>query len=87
MSFPVQEKVSVVTVYDRLTSTAMPKKMRWKNNEYFFTKLGYHHTVRFGRALMHIFHVTDGTTDFRLRFDTETLHWILEDMYSPDNSS
>jgi hypothetical protein len=81
MGEQLNEKVSVITVYDRETGSILPKRIKWHNREYTITKLGYHHTVRFGRALMHIFHVTDGSTAFRLRLDTETLHWILEEVY------
>jgi hypothetical protein len=82
MNEVLNEKVSVITVYNYDTGLVMPKRLKWHGREYTLTQLGYHHRVRYGRTLMHIFHVTDGSTTFRLRFDTDTLHWILEEVYN-----
>ncbi|MBI1862707.1 hypothetical protein HYS00_01160 [Candidatus Microgenomates bacterium] len=76
-----EEPVSALFSYNAKTQAIMPRKMVWKGREYTFTKLGYHHTVRIGRILNHIFHVTDGTNDYRLRVNTETLEVVLEDVY------
>ncbi len=78
----IHEPVSVITSFNHETRRVFPRKLRWRNREYQITKVAYHHTVRQGRLLYHIFHVTDGTIDFRLIFNTETLHWILEDIVS-----
>lgn len=80
MNEVINEKVDIVTSYNRSNGLAMPCKMRWQGREYFFEKLTYHHKIREGRTLLHIFHVTDGTTDFRLHFDTDTLHWFLKEV-------
>ncbi len=76
----INEKVSVITVYDRVKGTVLPKKIKWKGKVYTIIKLGFHHTVRQGRTLLHYFSVTDGNLDFRLCLDTETLHWTLEEV-------
>lgn len=76
-----EEPVSALFSYNAKTHAIMPRKMVWKGREYIFTKLGYHHTVRIGRTLNHIFHVTDGVNDYRLRINTETLEVVLEDVY------
>lgn len=75
------EPVSALISYNAKTNAIMPRKMMWKGREYTFTKMGYHHTVRIGRVLHHIFHVTDGAADYRLRMNTETLEVVLEDVY------
>lgn len=77
----LHEKVSVISVYNSSNGTIMPRKIQWHGREYTINKLGYHHKFREGRTLIHIFHVTDGMTAFRLRFDTESLHWTLEEVY------
>ena len=77
----INEKVSVISSYNRDTSSVMPKKIRWQARNYLITSVSYHHIVREGRKLLHIFHCTDGSLDFRLRLDTETLHWMLEEVY------
>lgn len=80
MNTAPQEKISVVTVFDVLQGTIMPRKIKWNQREYTMTKLGYYHKYRVGRSIMHIFHVTDGHLDFRLRMDAENLHWVLEEV-------
>jgi len=80
MNETINERVSVLMSYDREKNTVMPRNMRWQGRDYVFTKLSYHHRIRSGRTLLHIFHVTDGASDFRLRFDTETLHFTLEEI-------
>ena len=74
----IGEKVSIVFVYQARDGSLFPRKMQWKNREYRMTKLGYHHAAWQGKILMHYFHVTDGSTDFRLCLNTQTLHWVLE---------
>ncbi len=76
----VNERVSVLTKYDRDTGAVMPVKMRWQTRLYAFQKLGYYHKVREGRTIMHIFHVADQSQDYRLRLDSDTLHWTLENV-------
>jgi len=80
MNEMINEKVSVISSYDRMKGFVMPKKMRWQGKDYILIKLTYHHKIREGRNIQHIFHVTDGSMDFRLRLDSETLHWTLEEV-------
>jgi hypothetical protein len=82
MTEPIMEKISVITVYNRQTGAVMPYKIRWQGRDYVMKKLSYHHKIRQGRTIMHIFHVTDGAMDFRLSLDTDSLHWMLEEVYS-----
>ena len=82
----INERVSVIMKYDRGTSVVMPVKMRWQAKDYLINKLGYYHRTREGRTIQHIFHVTDGLLDFRLRLDSDTLHWTLEQV-SDENPS
>ncbi len=76
----IQEKVSVLTVYDRSNGLVMPKKMKWQGRLYNIDKIGYHHKVKEGNKLIHIFSVCNQTLAFRLRLDTETLQWTLEEV-------
>jgi hypothetical protein len=76
----VQEKVSVVLVYDRARGKALPARLRWNGREYTVDEVGFHHPVREGRALHHVFSVTAGGTFFRLDLDAETLHWTLTEV-------
>ncbi len=76
----INEKVSVIAVYSREEGRVMPRKIRWQGRDYLIKRLTYYHRIRHGRLLLHIFHVTDGTTDFRLSLNSETLHWTLEEV-------
>lgn len=80
MNENVNEKVSVISSYNRENGIVFPKRMKWQGREFNFTKLPYYYKKRVGRNIIHIFHVTDGAMDFRLRLDTENLHWTLEEV-------
>lgn len=82
----INERVSVITKYDRDSGAVMPVKMRWQAKDYLIQKLGYYHKIREGRTIQHIFHVTDGSIDFRLKHNSDTLNWILEQV-SDGNAS
>jgi hypothetical protein len=80
MQEKIFEKISVIFSYNAEKNKNFPYKIRWRLRDYFIKKLAYHHKVRQGRELLHIFHVTDGNLDFRIRFNTEDLNWILEEV-------
>ena len=75
MSEYINEKVSVNLL------NARPTLLSWHGRQYRLTQIGLHHTTREGRVLVHIFSTTDGTTFFKLAFDTETLYWRLLEVY------
>ena len=76
----INEKVSVVMCFSSTKRTALPYILSWQNREYKVGKIGYHHTVREGNTLHHIYELTDkeDTLSFRLNLDTSNLHWTLE---------
>jgi hypothetical protein len=76
----INEKVAVITIYKPGAGHVFPYRLRWQGRDYKITKIGFHHKVREGRALFHIFSVSSDTLAFRLKLDTETLHWILEEV-------
>jgi hypothetical protein len=86
MNTSINEPISVITLYDAKNNMIMPKKIKWQNREYLISKLAYHHKTRTGRNIIHIFHVTSGGIDFRLRLDTESLYWTLEEIYDRTSS-
>lgn len=77
MAEQVNESVSVDLLSNHLKKSAYPWVIEWRGRRYRITKIGLHHVLREGRVLFHVFSVTDGTTFFKLRFDTETLGWKL----------
>lgn len=73
----INERISVLTKYDREDGQVIPIKIKWQTRIYTIVSVSYYHKVREGRNIQHIFHVTDGNMDFKLKLDSETLHWTL----------
>lgn len=69
----INEKVTVGMVND------IPKYVIWCGRSHNITQVGLHHFYTEGKTLYHIFSVTAGTLFMRLRFDTSSLHWTLEE--------
>ena len=78
MNEVINEKISVVTIYDREKGSVIPYQIKWQGKKYTINKIGYYHKVRVGRTMKHIYSVTDGNMFFRLSLDTENLFWTLE---------
>lgn len=72
--------VSVVSVFDHKSRTAVPKKILYEGREHAIKKIGFHHTFRDGRTLYHVFSVASDSTFFRIVMNTETLAWRLEEV-------
>lgn len=66
--------------YSARKRLALPHMINWQNKDYSVGAIGYHHTVKDGQTLHHIFELVDKeeTLWFRLNFDTSNLHWKLE---------
>jgi hypothetical protein len=77
MAEAINESVSVDLLSNCLKGKAYPWVVHWRGRRYTIRQIGLHHLERAGRVLYHIFSVTDGTTFFKLRFDTESLGWKL----------
>jgi hypothetical protein len=80
MTEAINEKVSILMLYNRQSRQVKPEQMRWQGRLVKFSRLAFHHTIREGKKLIHIFSVSNGTMDFRLSLDTETLFWTLEEV-------
>lgn len=76
----INEKVSVVMCFSAAKRTALPYLINWQNKDYKVGTIGYHHAVRDGSTMHHIYELTDkeNTLSFRLNLDTSNLHWTLE---------
>jgi len=76
----INEEVSVVMYYSAQRKIALPHLIRWKNQDYSVSQIGYHHTVQEGKVLHHIFELTNTEANiwFRLNLNTANLHWRLE---------
>ena len=76
----ISAPVSVQLVYDHRLRTIAPRQIFWDGQAIRISKVGMHHTIREGRTLFHIFSVTSSNLFFRLRLDTDTLFWTLEEI-------
>ena len=76
----INEKVSVIMTFSAAKRRAAPYLISWQNNDYRIGEIGYHHQVRVGDDLHHIYEVVDKDSrlSFRLNFDTLNLNWTLE---------
>ena len=80
MNIKIHEPIDVITIYKRLGGKTAPYKIRWNGRSYIITKIGYHHKVREGHTLYHIFNVCTASLAFRLKHNTDNLAWILEEV-------
>ena len=76
----INEKVSVLTIYNNIKRITLPYIIKWQGNNHKVTKIGYHHKQRQGRTLVHIFSVSNDSLAFRLNFNTDNLSWTLEEV-------
>ncbi len=76
----VDVPVSVELVFQAPTRKVFPKTVVWNGRDYPITKLGYKHTFRQGRTLIHVFSVASNGAYFKLQLNSETLHWKLEEV-------
>jgi len=72
--------VSVKLNFNHKTRTASPTEIIWEGRTYKIKKIGMHHTYRDGRTLKHVFSCIANNIFFRLVFNTENLHWQLEEI-------
>lgn len=77
MAEAIDESVSVNLLSNHIKGTAAPSSLYWRGRRYTLSQVGFHHTLWEGRVLIHVYSMTDGTTFFKLQFDTETLCWKL----------
>jgi len=72
--------VSVTLSFDSNNRKVFPKWLIWNGRLYPILKIGLHHTFRQGRTLFHVFSVVSKNLFFRLVFNTDNLHWRLEEI-------
>lgn len=76
----LSEPVSVNLSYNHATRNVQPLSLVWAGRTYPVLKVGLRHTYREGSTRHHIFSVIAGNLFFRLRLNTDSLHWILEEV-------
>ena len=76
----INDSVSVVSVYSSRKQYFAPHTISCQNKEYKIGEIGFHHHIKEGDVLHHVFECVDTQKSlwFRLNFDTKKLTWILE---------
>lgn len=78
----INKEVTVTSMFfrngQRLQS--FPKRIEFDNQEYTFVESGFHYLVKKGQRLVEFFDMTDGTSDYRLKFDNGERTWTLVGM-------
>ncbi|HWA51807.1 MAG TPA: hypothetical protein VG895_01985 [Patescibacteria group bacterium] len=80
MNQKLDAPVSVVSYFDKNTLNFLPKTVIWNNRFYKINQIGLHHEYKKGDILYHIFSVTTDNLFLRLKFNTKSLNWFLEEI-------
>lgn len=72
----ISEKVDVVLANNT------PLSMHWRNRDYKITKVGLRHDYLEGKTLVHIFSCLSYDLFLKLKLNTKSLQWKLEEMYA-----
>jgi hypothetical protein len=75
----IEEPVSVVAVFNG--AKVKPLSFRWGTKEYNVRKVNLVHTAREGRDLCYFFSVIDNANYFKLKYNSTTLYWSLQEAY------
>ncbi len=75
----INKDINVVAYYfqGHNQPKCFPKRMQYDGKEVIFTETGLRHPTQKGQRMVHVFDMTDGTADYRLEFDAESLNWKL----------
>jgi hypothetical protein len=77
----INKEVAVTAVYFQNSQElkSFPKRIEFEGREYTFLE-GLRYLVQKGHRLIQIFDMTDGQSEYRLRFDTHDKLWTLIDI-------
>lgn len=76
----INKDVNIVAYYfrnERRNLRCFPKKMEFAGRTVEFTETGQIQPAGKGAGKVHVFHMTDGSADYRLEFDAKELSWTL----------
>lgn len=78
----INKEVSVTALYFRNNGQmkSFPKRMEYDGREYTFVESGLRFLVQKGQQLTQIFDMTDGATNYRLKFSDQDQLWTLVDI-------
>jgi len=71
----LNQTIEVVAIFK--DNHCYPAKFVYQSKTIVVEELNLHHQNRHGQTIIHVFDVSNGQTDFRLEFNTQTLIWKL----------
>lgn len=74
----LHEKIQVTATFAS-NGKAIIERFTWKNKDYPVTEVTLITKAYHGRDTVWMFHVVTPTAAFKLRFDTDTMNWWLEE--------
>ena len=75
----IDEQISVIAIFKR-NGKILPWRISWQGRVYKAVGVDFHHFDRSGSNLCHILGVSTDSLYFRLRFNSEKLTWIAEEV-------
>ncbi len=77
----LNERIDVIATFGTGLNPCNPVKFRRPNGrEVVISEIGLRHPTMQGKRAMHVFDVTDGSSDYRIELDSERLTWTLTRM-------
>lgn len=76
----INKEVNIVAYYFKQGVHKLrcyPRVMEWGGRTINFTEQGLRHPTKKGQRMVHVFDMTDGSADYRLEFDAQSLSWTL----------
>lgn len=76
----INEPIDVIVKFTQ--DKILPIKFLWQGREVLVKKLNLMYSNRQGRTKFYYFAVSDNANYFKLQFDSESLKWVLLEVYS-----
>lgn len=74
----LNEPIQVLTVFEKSIYKCRPIRFKRASGQVVeISEIGLRHPVASGRKTLHVYDVTDGQSEYRLEFDSQSLVWRL----------
>ena len=80
MKIRTNQKIKVLSMYDPLYGTTIPQQITWGGVNHQVSEIASYRARKYGAVTIHQYLVTDGSFDFYLSFDSETLSWKVSEI-------
>ncbi len=75
----INKEITVTSFYfnTKQNFKSFPRRIAYDNQEVTFVRSGIRYLIQKGQSMIQLFDMTDGSTNYRLKFDPEALTWTL----------